>query len=200
MTAIPYIPCNTTNYSVGRVFPDGPLRRRSFAVDSVALHRTAITGDTAASECTNYTKPNKYASFHEAIGLDGKRCRSVRAQDRAWAVIGGAFVLPPSLLYRKGRLIVDSRIANFRSYSIELCGLNGTALTAPQIASVIQAIKDVKAANPAVVLKHLTVAGLKAGQAGLYNHHDATVAFAVQNGHQDFILNADWVKIMAGLA
>lgn len=193
VTPVPYIPCDPSNYTKGRTFTDGPLAGHTFQVDSVALHRTAITGDTARSECQYYAKPKRFASFHEAIGLDGKRCTSVHFQDHAWAVIGGAYTF-------KGRFVVDSRIANYRSKSIELCGLNGTSLTAAQIASVVQAIKDARAESPSLVLKKITVSDLKAGKAGLYNHRDATFAFSIQQGHQDFILDADWVKIMAGLA
>ena len=197
ITEIPYIPCSTTNYTKGRTFQeDGgkphPLNGHTFIVDSIALHRTAITGDTAEGECHHYTSPNLQASFHEVIGTDGKRCKSVGIADRAWAVIGGAFSYG-------GHLIVDSRLANYRTKSIELCGPNGTALTAAQITAAIQAIEDSKQESPAIVLSRLSQADLAAGKAGLYNHRDATQAFKIQGGHQDFILDEDWVKIIAGL-
>lgn len=190
---IPFIPCNPTNYSKGRVFPDGILAGHKFVVDSLALHRTAVSGDTSEGECNYYAKPNRQASFHEAIGQDGKRCKSILFADRAWAVIGGTFV-------QNGKTVVDSRIANYRTKSIELCGLNGTPLTPAQIASTIQAIKDAKLESPSLVLTHITNDQLKHGVAGLYDHRQATVAFGVEGGHQDFILDADWAKIMAGLA
>ena len=196
---IPYIPANPTNYTKGRVVPlsgEGAiagLAGHGFVVDSLCLHRTAVSGDTSQGECEYYAKPSRQASFHEAIGQDGKRSKSVLFADRAWAVIGGAFV-------QNGKTITDSRIANYRTKSIELCGLNGTALTSAQVTSTIQAILEAKKESPYLVLNHLSVSNLKIGKAGLYDHRQASVAFAIEGGHQDFILDADWAKIMAGLS
>ena len=194
-TPIPFIACHPSNYTKGRVVPTtgegviAGLAGHNFVVDSIALHRTAVKGDTALGECHYYSGPNRKASFHEAIGTDGKRCRSVNLADRAWGVVGGAFAHS-----------VDTRIANYRSYSIELCGLNGTALTPAQIVSVVQAITDAKKASMTIVLQKITNADLAVGRAGLYDHRQATQAFKVESGHQDFILDSDWALILKGLS
>lgn len=143
------------------------------------FHRTAVKGDTALGEANYFHNHCVVASFYAVIDLLGNVVKSVLAQDTEYAVA--------------------QQFENQISLNIEFTGLQGTPLTAQQIASAIAFIKS----DPA--FKTIANHRLSIGEIPLHktsgwgNHKDVTVAYRIFGGHTDAISEAEIAQILKGI-
>lgn len=165
-----FIPSNAGNYTKGR---DGHAITRGY------FHRTAVKGDTALGEANRSHNVCVKASYYIVIDLDGNAIESTLSTDTEWAV--------------------DEWDENEISVSYEFTGLNGTPLTAKQIATAIKVIKADKAVKK-IANHRLTISEIPPRKvSGWANHHDITTAYKIAGGHTDGISEAEISQILAGI-
>ena len=159
------------NYSKGR---------GSHKVTKGYFHRTAVKGDTAIGEGNYFHNHCVQASFYKVIDLAGVVVQTVSPADTEWAV--------------------NQFDENQISLSYEFTGLNGTPLTAKQIAA---AIADIKAdpATKGIASHRMSIAEVaNHTTSGWGNHADVTKAYKIAGGHTDGISEAEILQILKGLA
>ena len=159
---------NSANFSVGR---------QGHTISRIYFHRTGNAGhDTAIGEANYFHSHVLKASAGCFIDLDGSIVQSVRDNNTSWSV--------------------DNWDENLISYSIEFCGVNGSKLSAKQIATAIAFIK----ADPllkAVANHRLSIAEIAPRKVGGYgNHKDVTTAYKIAGGHTDYISEAEIKQIL----
>ena len=158
---------NAKNWALGR---SGRKIYRGF------FHRTAVKGDTSLGEANYFKNHALVASFYKVIDMDGNVIQSVQAKDTEYAV--------------------NQLDENMISLSYEFCGLQGTPLTAKQIAAFVADVK----ADPYTkgIAKHrLAIAEIVARKvSGWANHHDVTLAYPIPNGHVDGISEKEIAQIL----
>lgn len=172
MTTPPLVESNAANFSVGR---DG------HKITRIYFHRTGNAGhDTAIGEANYFHSHVLKASAGCFIDVDGSIVQSVRESNTAWAV--------------------DQWDENEISYSIEFCGVNGSPLTAKQIASCVAFIKG-DAVLKAVPLHRLALSEIKPRKVAGYGcHADVTNAYKDPGmSHVDHITDAEIQAIFKGI-
>ena len=164
------VPAHEGNFTHGR---------NGHAITRGYFHRTAVKGDTAIGEANYFKSHIVQASAGVFIDLDGVVIQSVADTDTEWAV--------------------NELDENLISFSIEFTGLNGTPLTAKQIASAIAFIKGDKliAAIPKHRLSITEIPPRKVG--GWANHRDVTTAYKIAGGHTDAISEPEIAQILRGV-
>ena len=153
--------------------------RQGHALTRGYFHRTAVQGDTAMGEAVYFKNHVVHASAHVFIDLNGVTVESLPITATGYSV--------------------DELDENFRSYSIEFTGLNGTKLTPKAIAAAIAFIKS-KPALMAIHNHRLTLTEIPAGKvSGWGNHVDVTRAYKIYGGHTDGISNIELAVILKGV-
>jgi len=139
------------------------------------FHRTAVRGDTPTSEADYFRGHVVQASAYVFIGLDGSIVESTTADEVEYAV--------------------NQLKENWRSKSIEFCGLNGSALTAGQISTAAHFIKTDPELSK-IPLHRLLVPEIPGGIVkGFGNHLDVTKAYSIIGGHVDGIAESEIQQI-----
>lgn len=166
------IEANPANFSAGRA---------NHKITRIYFHRTGNAGnDTALGEANYFHSHVLKASAGCFIDVNGNLVESVRESNTAWAV--------------------DQWDENLISYSIEFDGVNGSALSAKQIAACVNFIK----ADPilrAVANHRMTLIEIPPRKVGGYAcHADVTHSYkAASMSHVDAISESEISQILKGV-
>ena len=162
---------NSGNYTVGRA---------GHKISRICFHRSAVLGDTAVGEGNYFQKHIVKASAGGFIDRSGEWVRTLPDSAHSWST--------------------DEWDEDLITFSIEMCGLNGSPLAPAQIATAIQIIRNDPALK-AVPNHRLTLAEIPPRKVGGYeNHRDITNSYKQPGmSHVDFISELELAAIMKGV-